>query len=210
MSTNQFSDPTLAYYDAHAEEYARQVLPLDMDQFHERFLALVPAGGHILDAGCGPGRDALAFLRRGYRVTAIDASAALARLAAALLGQPVELRRFQDLDYEESFDGIWACASLLHVPRRELDHVFRRFTRALRPGGIWYMSFKWGEAEEIRGGRRFTDFTEPSLRELLAAHPQLAVVEVWQTQDLRTQERVQVWVNAMVRRVVAAAGQAGP
>jgi SAM-dependent methyltransferase len=176
-----------------------------MEPFYERFLALVPAGGHILDAGCGPGRDALAFLRRGYRVTAIDASAELARLAAALLGQPVEVRRFQDLDYEESFDGIWACASLLHVPRGELDEVFRRLTRALRPGGVWYMSFKWGEAEEVRGGRRFTDFTEGSLRKLLAGHPQLALVETWQTQDVRAQERAQVWVNAIVQRIMAAA-----
>jgi SAM-dependent methyltransferase len=208
MSTNPPSDPTAAYYDAHAAEYARQVLPLDMDQFYERFLGLVPAGGHILDAGCGPGRDALAFLRRGYRVTAFDASAELARLAAAFLGQPVEVRRFQDLEYEDVFDGIWACASLLHVPRGELEEVFRRLTRALRPGGVWYMSFKWGEAEEVRGGRRYTDFMEWSLREFLAGHPQLALVETWQTQDVRPQEQAQVWVNALVRRVVAAAGKA--
>jgi SAM-dependent methyltransferase len=206
MSTNPPSDPTAAYYYAHAEEYARQVLPLDMDQFHERFLGLVPAGGHILDAGCGPGRDALAFLRRGYRVTALDASAAMARLAAGLLGQPVEVRRFQDLEYEGVFDGIWACASLLHVPRGELEEGFRRLTRALRPGGVWYMSFKQGEAEEVRGGRRFTDFTEGSLRKLLAGQPQLAVVEIWQTQDVRAQERAQVWVNAIVQRVMAAGG----
>ena len=110
------------------------------------------------------------------------------------------VRRFQDLDYEQEFDGIWACASLLHVPRRDMDDVVRRFTRALRPGGVWYMSFKAGEVEEVRGGRWFTDFTEGLLRTLLTRHPLLEVLRVWQTQDLHPDRRDQKWVNALVRR----------
>jgi SAM-dependent methyltransferase len=196
MSTSPPSDPTVAYYDEHAEAYAERVLGVAMDALYEPFLALVPAGGHILDAGCGPGRDALVFLQRGYRVTAIDASAAMARLATTRLGQSVEVRRFQDLDYEQELDAIWACASLLHVPRRELDDVFRRCTRALRPGGTWYISFKLGEAEEVREGRWFTDLTEASLRALLDRHHLLEVLQVWRTQD----RRELTWVNALVRR----------
>jgi SAM-dependent methyltransferase len=196
MNTNPPSDPTIAYYEEHAEAYAERVLGAAMDALYEPFLALLPAGAHILDAGCGPGRDALVFLQRGYRVTAIDASAAMARLAAARLGQAVEVLRFQDLDYEQEFDAIWACASLLHVPRREMDNVFRRCTRALRPGGIWYISFKLGEAEEEREGRRFTDFTEVSLRALMDRHRLLEVLQVWRTQD----RREVTWVNALVRR----------
>src|SRR5262249_18287515 len=159
--------------------YAERVLAVRMDALYEPFLALVPAGGHILDAGCGPGRDALTFLQRGYRGTALDAAAAMARPAAGRLSQEGEGRGFQGLEYEQEFDAIWACASLLHVPRRDLDDVFRRCTRALRPGGIWYISFKLGEAEEVREGRWFTDFTEELLGALLARHPLLEVLQVW-------------------------------
>jgi hypothetical protein len=120
----------------------------------------------------------------------------MARVATALLGQEVVVPRFQEVDYEQAFDGIWACASLLHVPRSEMDDVFRRFTRALRPGGVWYLSFKEGEAEEVRGGRWFTDFTEGLLREQLGRRPLLEVLRIWWTPD----QREQTWVNALVRR----------
>src|SRR6516164_3275264 len=97
MSTNQPFDPTVAYYDTHAEKYIRDTIGIDMEWFYEPFLALVPAGGHILDVGCGSGRDTLAFLGRGFRVTAIDASAVMARLASERLGQAVAVLRVQDL-----------------------------------------------------------------------------------------------------------------
>jgi SAM-dependent methyltransferase len=200
MSTPLHSDPTTAYYDAHAERYVDETFGLDMADLYEPFLALVPPHGHILDAGCGSGRDALAFLRGGYRVTAIDASTEMAQRARELIGQPVEVRRFQDLSYEEEFNGIWACASLLHVPRLEMDGVFRRFVRALPPGGAWYMSFKLGEREEVRSGRLFTDYTETGLRQLIEGHPLLTLDRIWRTGDVRPEVSEQRWVNALVRK----------
>jgi len=172
----------------------------DMGPIHEPFLALVPAGGHILDAGCGPGRDLRAFLKRGYRVTAFDASAEMAQLASAYAGVGVAVGALQDLAFENAFDGIWACASLLHLPRAEMGDVVRRFTRALRPCGVWYLSFKRGEAEEIRGGRFYSDYTVERLAELLARHHDLVVVRSWQTSDMRAGREGEVWVNALVRK----------
>ena len=95
MSPNQPSDPTVAFYDAHAGQYVRDTFGLVMAPLYEPFLALVPAGGHILDVGCGSGRDALAFLRRGFRVTAIDASGEMARLASERIGQAAQQKRRQ-------------------------------------------------------------------------------------------------------------------
>jgi ubiquinone/menaquinone biosynthesis C-methylase UbiE len=199
MRSNRPSELTAAYYDTHAERYARETIGLSMEPVYEPFLALVPSGGHILDVGCGSGRDALAFQRRGYRVTAIDASAGMARVASERISQPVSLLRAQDVTYENQFDGIWACASLLHVPRREMDKVFARLTRALRAGGVWYMSFMLGESEEIRDGRLFNDYTEARLRQVIEGHPLLASLRVWLTEDVRPGRRGQKWVNALAR-----------
>jgi SAM-dependent methyltransferase len=200
MNTNPPSDPTVAYYDAHAARYAADTMRLDMSGLYEAFLALIPPGGHILDAGCGPGRDSLAFLRRGYRVTAFDASAEMAGLAAKVTGLNVAVLRLQDLAYEEQFDGVWACASLLHVPRREMGSVVCRLTRALRPGGVLYVSFKFGQEEGCRDGRFFNDYTDMSVRDLIGQDRCLQVIDIWFTQDLRPERRGEAWTNALARK----------
>jgi len=114
--------------------------------------------------------------------------------------QPVAVLRFQEVTWENAFDGIWACASLLHVPRAEMDAVLARLVRALRPGGVWYMSFKAGEPEEVRGGRLFNDQTGRSLRELLDRQPALQPGRIWLTEDVRPDRGGQVWLNALVRK----------
>jgi hypothetical protein len=104
------------YYTQHAAEFFHSTVGVDMAPIRQRFIARLPPGGHILDAGCGSGRDARAFAEAGFRVTAFDASAELARLASAHCGFAVAERRFEDVDEVAQFDGIWCCASLLHVP----------------------------------------------------------------------------------------------
>jgi SAM-dependent methyltransferase len=203
MSTNPPSDLTVKYYDTHAARYAEETLGLDLRGLYESFLDLIPPGGHILDAGCGSGRDCLAFLRRGYTVTAFDASAEMARVARLVTGLPVAVLRFQEVEYEARFDAIWACASLLHIPRAEIDDVFTRLARSLRPGGIWYMTFKAGNVEEIRGGRFFNDCTEPLLHATIDKQPALIVLRIWSTRDLRPDRAEAIWINALVKKVTA-------
>lgn len=201
MSTSPPSDPTVGYYEAHAEEFARGTLSVDMSPLYAPFLALVRPGGHVLDAGCGAGRDGLAFKRRGFVVTAFDASPALARIASGVLGQPVAVTRFQDLTAVEEYDGVWACASLLHVPLAELPGVFARVQAALRPGGVWYMSFKDGAGEVEQGGRRFTNLSALALKERLESLPDVGDVVVWVSADQRPGRAGEKWVNGLVRRV---------
>jgi trans-aconitate methyltransferase len=74
--------------------------------------------GHILDAGCGSGRDSSYFLDKGFDVSAFDASAELAKLASQLIHRPVTVCQFNEYESDKPFDGIWACASLLHVSDR--------------------------------------------------------------------------------------------
>jgi SAM-dependent methyltransferase len=200
MSAPPPFDPTVDFYDAHAGAFAADTLGVDMGPLYEPFLVLVRSGGHILDAGCGPGRDARAFHDMGYRVTAFDASTEMARLAAEHLGEPVQVLRLQDLAAEDEFDGVWACASLLHVPAAEMTGVLARLARALRPGGALFVSFKLGAGEETRGGRQFTHQTEESLQSLLDGQPDLTTVRVWRTSDRRPNRDREEWVNALAIR----------
>ncbi|MEA3643473.1 MAG: class I SAM-dependent methyltransferase [Lamprobacter sp.] len=164
-----------------------------------RFSTLAAAPVAILDAGCGSGRDARAFRERGYAVTAIEPSPPLARLAEMHAGLPVEVKRFQAIDWCERFDGIWACASLLHVPLAELPAVLQRLTRALRPAGVLYVSFKDGAGERDSDGRHFTDLNETALAELLDGVPELMLMELWTTADRRSWREAEQWLNALLR-----------
>ena len=123
--------------------------------------------GRILDFGCGSGRDTRAFLDLGYSVEATDGSEELCVRASEYTGIPVKKLFFQDLDAKEQYDGIWACASILHLPKQELYDVFRKMIRALKENGILYTSFKYGTFEGYRKERYFTDFTEQTLTEFL-------------------------------------------
>jgi SAM-dependent methyltransferase len=190
---------TIGFYDECAQHYWDNTVGIDLGPLYARFLVHVPAGGALLDAGCGSARDVQWFRASGYRVEAFDASPALAALATKHCGFPVAVRRFQDIDWQSRFDGIWACASLLHVPRAELPDVLRRLARALKPGGVLYASFKYGRGECEREGRRFTDLDEAGLEELLGEVPVFRLVERWLSGDARPERGGERWLNVLLR-----------
>lgn len=192
---------SIAYYDCNAERFAADTGGLDMSALYERFLRYVPAGGRILDAGCGVGRDALAFAQRGYAVVAFDASLEMVRLARERVAGRVEVRRmgFEEVEWHEEFDGVWACASLLHVPADDLPAIVGRLAASLRPGGACYMSFKYGSGERMAGGRRFTDLTEADLNAMLPGTG-LVVVDAWVTTDVRAGRSGEHWLNAVATK----------
>lgn len=191
---------SIDYYQQNAGTFFADTVEVDMTPLYRRFLRLLPEGAPVLDAGCGSGRDARTFGDLGYRVTAFDASPALVALAESHLGQPVHCMRFQDVAWRDHFDGIWACASLLHVPAAELPDVMQRLCRAVKPGGILYASFKYGSGERDHHGRRFTDLDEPGLAALMRQVPGLEPVETWTTGDLRPGREAERWLNALLRR----------
>ena len=125
----------------------------------------------------------------------------MVKAASALTGQAAIKLAFEEFDYDSEFDGIWACASLLHVPRFRLGDVLARLARALRPNGVMYLSFKIGEGERVESGRLFNDIDEVALREVIANHPRLEISRCWVSEDVRNDRRGrQKWVNAIVRR----------
>jgi len=195
---------TLAYYQRCAQAFVEETQHLDMQALYQQFLPLLPPAGHILDLGCGSGRDARAFLDRGYRVTALDASPAIAALAERHLGAPVRVQTMESLTDQACFDGIWACASLLHLPLARLNELLPRLGQALRGNGILYASFKYGESEREVAGRHFTDMNEERLNTLLSRDPLWQPLNVWISHDRRPSRQHESWLNLLLRRGASA------
>jgi SAM-dependent methyltransferase len=193
-------DPTIDYYERNAEAFERDTARLDMEHLYQPFLDLLPPGGRILDAGCGPGRDSKAFFDRGYEVLSFDASPGMVELASRRTGGPSILLRFEEVEFADEFDGIWASASLLHVPRAQLDDAFRRLLRAAKDRGVIYASFKCGTGERVKEGRLFSDFTEDTLAEFVGQFPGVEILRLWQTMDMRPGRSDDVWVNVLARK----------
>lgn len=191
---------TLNYYAENVADFAADTVNVDFSATQERFLALLPAGASILDFGCGSGRDTKAFLERGYRVTAVDGSPELCTLASAYTGIPVRQMLFAKLDDVEAYDGIWACASILHVPSADLPNIFRRMITALKPGGVIYASFKYGTFAGVRNGRYFTDFTEETFTDFLRQFPELTFEDQWMSSDVRPGRSNEKWLNAILEK----------
>jgi hypothetical protein len=135
------------------------------------------------------------------RVDAADGSAELCRMATELTGIQVKQMLVEELSATEQYDGIWACSSILHLPRRELADVLQKISAALKPRGVVYTSFKYGDFEGIRGGRYFTDLTEESLAGLLMEVPSLQIVDTWITNDVRPGREEERWINILARRI---------
>lgn len=192
-------NPNTEYYSQNARSFFDSTAFVDMSGLHDVFLSRLPAKAHILDAGCGSGRDAKAFADRGFKVSAFDASSELASLASQHCGFDVGVRTFGDVAEVEAYDGIWCCASLLHVPATELPACLKRLWRALRPGGCLYVSFKLGTGERAHQGRRFTDADDTTLRHWLSPLTLVSSVETWVSEDKRP-ERSEQWINALVAK----------
>jgi SAM-dependent methyltransferase len=169
---------TIEYYNSNADKFSRETLHVDMSAFYEPLLELIPRSGKILDAGCGSGRDSLYFMQHGYQVEAFDGSAEMCRLASKLIAQPVEQKTFDEVDWDSEFDGVWACASLLHVRRDSMDAVLERLCQALRPSSVIFASFKHRDEEWEQQGRFFNGYSEDSFRQLIEGHPSLRVKSI--------------------------------
>jgi SAM-dependent methyltransferase len=191
---------TIGFYDENAEDFFRRSVDADMARGHADFTALVSAGGRVLDAGCGSGRDSLAFAGLGFQVTSMEASAKLAALATAHTGLPVEVMTFDQIAWREAFDGVWACASLLHVPRAELPAAVTRLRDALVPGGMLWMSFKYGAQERFANGRHFTDLDEAGGKALLAKVGGLELISLTVTGDARPDRSSERWLSVLCRK----------
>ncbi len=188
----------MSYYDQNAQAYFDSTFQVEMESLYAPFLARLQPGNTILDAGCGSGRDAQAFARRGYRVLAFDASEQLVTLARKNTGLDIQHGTFFDFQTSpQSLHAIWACASLLHLPVAQLPETLNHLARFLAPDGVFYCSFKYGEGEVEQDGRRFTNLNETQLVRILS-ETCFIMDRIWQTDDLRPGHEDEKWLNAIL------------
>lgn len=192
-------DKNIEYYNQNARQFYDNTIEADMSFWRDKFIGRLPHGGRVLDAGCGSGRDSKAFIQSGFSVVAFDASSELCKLASKLLNQEVWQMKFQEMSFDEEFDGVWACASLLHVPSEEIDDVMNRIFKALQNGGVFYASFKYGEGLTERVGRLFIDYNADTAKELFE-HAGFEIIECENTDDVRPGREGEKWVNVIARK----------
>lgn len=189
---------TAKYYDEHSEDFYNATVDVDMSDLYSEFLQAIPVGSRILDLGCGSGRDTKNFSDKGYEVHAIDASSEMVRLASLKSGVEVVQTTFDCYSPSLTFDGIWACASLLHVAPKNLPELFTKVSKWLKPTGILFVSFKYGNDVRYENGRTFTDVNEEGLK-LYLTESGLVVKKNWTTEDKRPQ-KTSKWLNAIITK----------
>ncbi len=192
---------TTDFYDNNAADFVSGTLYADVTYIQDRFLALLPKGAIILDFGCGSGRDTKYFLEKGFRAEGVDGSKELCRIASETTGTTVRQMMFNELDEVDAYDGIWACASILHLPKTELKDVLMKMVRATKSGGYMYVSFRHGDFEGYINERYFTYFMEETFDEFISDIGEIKIEDKWVSEDVRPDRREMKWLNLILRKL---------
>ena len=187
------------YYSEHSKEYIDNTKNADMANLYSFFLKwLNKDSKRIMDLGFGSGRDSLYFKSLGYSVCSIDPTKDFCDNAVKLELEEIRCISAQELDCSNEFDGIWACASLLHIPSNELNDVFKKCFKALKENGVMYVSFKYGNFEGIRNDRYFIDLNEESIKEYID-NTGFIIEDIKITNDVRP-NRNEKWLNVILKK----------
>lgn len=191
---------SVKFYNDNAEEFFNNTVNADMSATYNIFEDnLLEKNGEILDLGCGSGRDAKHFLDSGFSVTALDLSPILAKKASQFIGQDVIVGDMKDLDFQDRFIGIWACASLLHLSEDEILETIKRCHKALKKDGVLYASFKYGENNYEKDGRSFTCFTRDKFLSLIEGLD-FYYRATFETGDVRPGRENEKWLNVILKK----------
>lgn len=191
---------TIDYYNQNASDFMAETVKVNFEETQKMFLRYLPKNALILDFGCGSGRDTKYFLEHGYRVEATDGSLEICKAATKISGIPVKQMLFQELNEKQKYDGIWACASILHLPKNILLIVLQKMCDAIKDHGTIYTSFKYGCCEREKNGRYFTDFTEETFEKFMRQKPGLKIEKTWITSDVRAERGDERWLNIILRK----------
>jgi SAM-dependent methyltransferase len=185
------------YYKDNSSEFIDSTINCDMTTQYNLFEKYLDNAKTILDIGFGSGRDSLYFSNK-YEVYSIDPVEEFCEHAKSIGLKNVYCMRVQDMEYTNMFDGIWACASLLHIATYEVVDVLNRCYNALKDNGVMYCSFKNGEFEGQRNGRFFLDLIEERFRQFVSK-TKFHILEVSVTNDVRP-DRTEKWLNVVMKK----------
>ena len=190
---------TINYYDKHASQYFERTSQVDLVALYTEFLKYIPEGGRIMDLGCGSGRDVKWFREHDYDAYGLDASEELVKIARNQFDIPVEVGLIEEWVTDEVFDGIWCCASLMHLDDMSFDKFLSNLRCNLRLGGALFISVKEGiDSGVSEDGRYFRDFNDEALNAFISHYRGLRIEKVWYTTDKLYRESFR-WLNAIIR-----------
>lgn len=191
---------TIDYYNRNADSYYRATVGADLDATRKRFASYLPAEARVIDMGCGSGRDVLAFRNMGFNAVGLDASEELVELATERLKIPAIAADMSTWIADEPYDGIWCCASLMHLSDNAIKLFFSNLKVNLASGGVVFMSVKSGVDTGMDcQGRYFRNFTEDDMREMIRAYEYLNLEELWYTEDTLARKDFR-WLNVIAVR----------
>lgn len=191
---------TLAFYEKHAQEYFDRTVSADLEPLYDRFFQYVKPGGKILDLGSGSGRDLKAMFDRGYLPLGIDASPTLAKLATGFSGTTCLTMRFEELRFGSEFDAVWACASLLHMPKRQIPSILRNVHHALVEHGVLFVSVQIGQGEKLLPDGRFFAYYAPEEFSQILEDAGFTIQQSWLSEDSLSSQRQIDWLNIVAIR----------
>lgn len=191
---------TIDYYDKNAADYSANTFGVKFNENQDQFLAYLNADAHILDFGCGSGRDTKYFMKKGFEVSATDGSKSLCMIASNNTGINVKHMLFHELDEIDKYDGVWACASILHLSSPELKSVMKNIHRSLKEKGIFYASFKYGDFEGVQNGRYYTHMTEGRMQKMMDEINLFKLKKIWVSNDARVERQDEKWLNVILEK----------
>lgn len=191
----------LAYYNNNAQTYFDQTINGSLQENYDRFLSHIPKEGYILDFGCGSGRDSKYFLEKGYKVEAIDGSIEMCKLASKYINQNVKCMMFDDLNEENLYDGIWACASIIHVEKENLPDILKKIVKALKTNGVIYTSIKKGSGYQIKEGKYYNHVTLEEINDVLKdLNMNVQVIDYFDTLSSVNRPDKPIWANFIIQK----------
>lgn len=200
METLKQENTTIEYYNQNTDMFINATIDADMNAIYSEFEKYLSTGYSILDIGCGSGRDSKYFSQKGYNVISIDASKAMCERTQLITNNEVIQMNAEDIFFESKFNAIWACASLLHVSQENMLQTMLKIVVALKDNGVFYGSWKYGTDVRDSKGRYFVDYTEKTLRELLAEIENVTVLKMWVTTDVRCEKIEEKWINVIIKK----------
>lgn len=195
---------SIDYYNRFAKEYYEKTVSATMEGQLKQFTELLPVGGAVLDLGCGSGRDSLFLVEEGFDVTSLDGAKKMCELAQIHVGHEVLNLTYDQLDFNEVFDGIWACASLVHEEPDKLPVTLQRVFDCLKSEGVMYMSFRHGDFIGFNSDINFYAYTEATFGNILEqciGKQNIEMIDVFITKDTREEFLDNEWINIYIRKL---------
>src|SRR5574344_1378393 len=192
---------TLAYYNKNAQEYFDKTINGNMNKAYHLFISCLKSNDNILDLGCGSGRDSKYFIEQGYNITAIDGSKEMCKIASTYINQEVYNITFDELNTNKKYNGIWACATLLHINKSEFINTLNKLYSILVDDGILYISLKNGDNNEIVDNKFYQYYTKDELDKIFADN-NFRIKEYFIATSSTNKDEDRYWHNYILKKQI--------